>query len=77
MLSSEEYEKLLPHREEIFRWKETGKYSGRGMTTIDYIRQSRGYRPVCYACSGDKIEALRDAYHLILEYENEKAKQKG
>jgi hypothetical protein len=74
MLSSEEYEKLLPHREEIFRWKETGNYKGSGMTLIDRIRQGRGYRAICYACMGDKIEALKDVYQMIIEYEKEKSK---
>jgi len=74
MLSSEEYEKLLPHREEIFRWKETGNYNGSGMITIDQLRQSKGCRPLCYSCDGNKREALNDAYLLIIEFEKEKTK---
>jgi len=76
MLSLEEYEKLLPHREEILRWKETGNYKGSGMSLIDRLRQSRGYRAICYACMGDKIEALKNVYDMILEYEKEKDRTK-
>lgn len=71
MLSPEEYEKLLPHREGIMKFKETGNYSGEGMIVVDHIRQRMGYKPVCYACQGDKNEAMKDAVNLIEEYERE------
>lgn len=69
MLSSEEYNSLLSDREHIMKFHETGNYSGNAMITIDHIRQRRGYKPICYSCTGDKVEALKDAYNLIMEYE--------
>ena len=69
MLSPEEYESLKSDRENIFKFHETGNYNGHGMQTIDAIRQRRGYHPVCYTCDGDKIEAVKDAYNFIVEYE--------
>lgn len=69
MLSSEEYNSLLPDREHIMQFKATGNYNGTALMIIDRIRQRMGYRPVCYACGGSKIEALNDAVNLIIEYE--------
>lgn len=69
MLSSEEYNSLLPDRANIVSWKETGSYRGNAMEAMDHIRQKMGYKPICYSCDGDKAEALKDAYNLIIEYE--------
>ena len=71
MLSPDDYNNLLPHREEIMKWKTTHKYRGEGLQLIDAIRQRMGYAPLCYTCDGNRIEAINDAIYLIEQYELE------
>lgn len=80
MLSSEEYNNLLPHREAFIKFHETGNMTDNiALTIIDSIRQRLcGSRPICWACEGDKIAAAQDGYNLIMEYEsNEQAVKNG
>jgi len=69
MLSSEEYNELLPYMAEIKQFPNTGKFKGEGMFVIDKIRQRHGNRPICFACDGDKIEAMKDIYIYVTLYE--------
>ena len=71
-LTDFEYQRLLPHREKILRFKETRKYKGDEMILFDQIRRSKGGQPTFFDCDGCKAELLNDVSNIIIEYETRK-----
>jgi len=72
MLSSDEYEKLKPERDAIFKFcrHEINHYDFASIwEAMDHTMQRRGSKPLCYDCEGSKIQLLTDIYNLMVEYE--------
>ena len=72
MISKDEYEQILPHRQALCLFNLTGTWRGKDESLIlaDVIRQRQGMRPLSFTCSGCKAEALKDLYSFMVNYED-------
>ena len=70
MLTEQEYNELLPHRDKLLAFEQTQSYKGDGLLIIDRIRQRMNIAgPVCWDCDGSKVNAINDGISLIKNYE--------
>lgn len=70
-MTLDEYNQVLPHKEKLKLCTEGGdcRADHQLLTIANAIRQRNGYRPVDFDCSGCKVEAIRDLYGYLLNYE--------
>lgn len=68
MLTKEEYESLLPYKEQIFECNAPKHV----LQMIDPIRQRLGHGSICWNCSASPIQAQRDMVERFNEYEQGK-----
>lgn len=69
MLTQDEYNELLPHRDLILQFEKTQSYKGDAMHIIDKARHRLWGFKICFDCDGSKATALQDAISLIRLYE--------
>lgn len=71
-MTSDEYNIVLPSKEKLKLCFETGdcRADHQLLTIASAIRQRYGYRPVDFNCSGCKVEAIKDLYSYLLNYES-------
>ena len=65
MLTTDEYNSLLPYKENLLQ----GTARKTELHIIDAIRQRLGYGSICFDCSGSIANAVRDIQNLINDYE--------
>ena len=71
MITREEYLEILPHKDAILKFRQSGNYKGGDALFIaDKLRQRYHIAPpINFGCDGCKVQAMNDLYNLMVEYE--------